>query len=53
MERLMRRIIPLRFACRERDIHPGGVFGDDGGGRERNEEKKKEGLVNDSLCSFL
>jgi hypothetical protein len=28
MERLMRRIIPLQFACGERDIHHGGVLGD-------------------------
>jgi hypothetical protein len=28
MERLMRKIIPLQFACRERDIHQGGVSGD-------------------------
>jgi hypothetical protein len=41
MERLITRIIPLQFACRKRDIHQGGVFGDDEGGRERNEEKKK------------
>jgi hypothetical protein len=52
MERMMRKIIPLQFACRERDIHQGGVLGDDEGGGQRNEEKKKEGLVNDSLCSF-
>jgi hypothetical protein len=41
MERLMRRIIPLQFACGQRDIHPGGVLGDGkhDGSRYENGEK--------------
>jgi hypothetical protein len=42
MERWVRRIIPLQVACRERNIHRGGVSGDgkEAGARYRKERRQ-------------